>query len=53
MSKSAFTIKAFGIYLLVLGIGLTLIPNLSAVNIRNAASLVPLISLVVFGHTWR
>jgi hypothetical protein len=28
MSKPAFSIKVFGIYLLVLGIALTLIPNL-------------------------
>ena len=28
MSKTAFTIKAFGIYLLVLGAGLILVPNL-------------------------
>lgn len=28
MSKSAFTIKVFGIYLLVLGVVLTLVPNL-------------------------
>jgi hypothetical protein len=28
MSKSAFSVKAFGIYLLVLGAGLTLAPNL-------------------------
>lgn len=28
MSKSAFTVKAFGIYLLVLGVGLTFAPNL-------------------------
>jgi len=28
MSKSAFSVKAFGIYLLVLGVGLTLAPNL-------------------------
>ncbi|CAN5843145.1 hypothetical protein BH10CHL1_BH10CHL1_01770 [soil metagenome] len=28
MSKSAFTIKVFGIYLVVLGVGLTFIPNL-------------------------
>jgi hypothetical protein len=27
MSKSAFSVKAFGIYLLVLGVGLTLVPN--------------------------
>ena len=27
MSKSAFTVKAFGIYLLVLGVGLTIAPN--------------------------
>lgn len=28
MSKSAFSVKAFGFYLLVLGVGLTLVPNL-------------------------
>jgi hypothetical protein len=28
MSKPAFTLKAFGIYLLVLGVGLTAAPNL-------------------------
>ncbi|MCX6045409.1 MAG: hypothetical protein NT075_09860 [Chloroflexi bacterium] len=28
MSKPAFTVKVFGIYLVVLGIGLTFIPNL-------------------------
>ena len=28
MSKSAFTVKAFGIYLLILGVTLILIPNL-------------------------
>lgn len=28
MSKPAFTLKAFGIYLLVLGVGLTAVPNL-------------------------
>lgn len=28
MSKPAFTLKAFGIYLLVLGVGLTTAPNL-------------------------
>ena len=28
MSKSAFTVKAFGIYLLVLGVIIILIPNL-------------------------
>lgn len=28
MSRSAFTVKAFGIYLLVLGVCLTLVPNL-------------------------
>lgn len=27
MSESAFSVKAFGIYLLVLGVGLTLVPN--------------------------
>lgn len=27
MSKSAFSVKAFGIYLLVLGLGLTVAPN--------------------------
>jgi hypothetical protein len=27
VSKSAFTVKAFGIYLLVLGVGLTVAPN--------------------------
>jgi hypothetical protein len=27
VSKSAFTVKAFGIYLLVLGVGLTIAPN--------------------------
>ena len=28
MSKSAFTLKVFGIYLLVLGLGLLVMPNL-------------------------
>jgi hypothetical protein len=28
MSKSAFSVKAFGVYLLVLGIGLTFAPNI-------------------------
>ena len=28
MSKAAFSVKAFGYYLIVLGIGLTLVPNL-------------------------
>lgn len=28
MSKSAFSVKAFGFYLLVLGVGLTFVPNL-------------------------
>ena len=28
MSKSAFTVKAFGVYLFVLGVGLALAPNL-------------------------
>lgn len=28
MSKSAFSVKAFGIYLLLLGVGLTVVPNL-------------------------
>lgn len=28
MSKSAFSVKAFGIYLLVLGVGLAFAPNL-------------------------
>lgn len=28
MSKAAFTVKAFGVYLVLLGIGLVLVPNL-------------------------